>query len=201
MPKTTEVSYLDDLIDVHETEPTTVKELVKDFGEELVVSETVANLRYRNKHPRVYKLASAELIAVCPRAEKTPATDKKKAVLVSHLDHLRACWKVAPDKVTEVITRLAKDQPLYVKGERTGGGGRISAAAQNNANNFFAEGPEKVEEVTKAIEDAVPGFKVMRDEEGEVTPEGLARGLQALGKHAAKMAEKQALASVGAAKE
>lgn len=200
---TTEVGYLDDLVEVNESEPSTVAELVELFGEELIVNETVSNLRYRSKHPRVYRKVSVEVAKTFPRAvvrEEEKKDGTKKQIFESHLDHLRKARKKHSTLVDETFARIAPTEPLYVKPERTGAG-RISAGAINNANNFFAEGTEKVEDVVKAIEEAVPNFKVGRDDDGEVTLESLARGLQALGQHAARQAEKQALASVGASKE
>lgn len=196
------VEYLDGEIEVTEQEPDRLPELTEMLGEKVIVEETVSNLRYRNKHPRVYRKASDELKSVLERPTKGETKLKDgttRPIFVSHIEHCRAAYKVDKDKTTEVITKYALSEPLYVKGERAAGGGRISAGAQANANNFFAEGTEKVEAVAKAIEEEVPGYKVLRDSDGEVTPEALARGLMALGSYMKKQAEKKVLALVGSA--
>lgn len=200
----TDVTYLDNDgdIEVAEQEPTTIAELTDLLGERLIVELTVANVRYRNKHPRVYRKVSEELSKILPRpqkGEKKKTDGTTKPILVSHLDHCRALYKQFPKETTEAFTRIAQAESLYVKGERSGFGGRISVAALNNANSFFAEGPERVEGIAKVIEETVPGYKVQRDEDDEVFPEALARALMALGKHMKKTAEQQVLAITGKA--
>jgi hypothetical protein len=53
-------------------------------------------------------------------------------------------------------------------------------AAIKNANLFFAQGDDVVADKVQVIESMVPGYKVGRDAENSVTPESLARGIQAL---------------------
>ncbi len=64
-------------------------------------------------------------------------------------------------------------------------------AAIKNANLFFAQGDDVVADKVQVIESMVPGYKVGRDAENSVTPESLARGIQALNTFLKKQAEKQ----------
>lgn len=216
--KQTEIDYLDGEFQVTEEEPSTLDEVVALIGEVGVVDETTSNLRYRNKYPRVYKAASKAVVdSGYPKKVKETKTMKDgtvKNVHESDNDHLRAFLSGRKDKdgtVTEqpspgarevlqtVFTKIATVEPLYVKGERTGGGGKVSQGALDAANNFFAAGDEKVEAVVSKIEEIITGYKVGRDADGEATPESLARGIQALGKWQQKQAEKAAVAALAAA--
>lgn len=195
-----EVDYLDGDISVDEEEPSTPQEVTALIGEQGMVKESVNNLRYRNKYPRVYKKASKDLEAILARDVKSQETKKDgtiKKILISETDHLRACFKKNPEKTTEVITQHALSEPLFVKGERAGGGGKISQAALDASNGFFALGDETVEEKVGIIESMVPGYKVGRDAENSVTPESLARGIQALNKYLMKQAQSAALGALG----
>ena len=211
MATTKEIDYLDGEITVLENVPSTVEELTSMLGEDAVVDETVSNLYYRNKYPRVYKTVSAEIAPSFKRAvtdTKVSTTGIKKEVLESVNDHLRRFWdgeaaeagapKLEGDdlvarkaQLTEIFNRVGQEQPLYLKGERSGGGGKISADALANANKFFAAGTANVEKAVSIIESKVQGFKVGRDTEDAVTPESLARGLMAMTKHLAKVAADQ----------
>src|SRR5436190_6759265 len=193
---TVEVDYLDGKIQVDEQEPSTIPELVEIIGEEGLVNEGNSNLRYRNKYPRVYAKASKELEPLLARAvkeEKTAKDGTVRKIFVSPMDHLRECFQQDAKATTDAITRHAQAEPLYVKGERTGGGGKISQGALDAANKFFAEGEDVVDEKVGLIEGMVPGFKVARDADGNATPESLARGIQALNKHLMKEATQKAL--------
>ncbi len=64
-------------------------------------------------------------------------------------------------------------------------------AAIKNANLFFAQGDDVVADKVQVIESMIPGYKVGRDAENSVTPESLARGIQALNTFLKKQAEKQ----------
>ena len=195
-----EIEYLDGNITVEEEEPSTIPELVALIGELGVVNEGTSNLRYRNKYPRVYKKASKDLEAILPREVKSSETKKDgtvKNILISETDHLRACFKKDPEKTTEVISQYALSEPLYVKGERAGGGGKIGQAALDAANSFFAD--DTAEDKAKFIEATVPGLKIARDADGAVTPESLARGIQVLNKHLMKQVQQQTLAALKAA--
>lgn len=198
--QTVEIDYLDGNISVEEDEPSTIAECVALIGEQGTVSETTSNLRYRNKYPRVYKKSSKELELLVPREVKSEEKKKDgtiKKILVSETDHLRVCWQKDPKLTNETITKHAKNEPLYVKGERAGGGGKISQAALDASNGFFAAGDDVVEEKVGIIESMVPGYKVGRDAEGSVTPESLARGIQALNKYLMKQAQSAALGALG----
>ena len=201
--KTEEIDYLDGEHSVNETEPSTIQELIELIGEEAVVDETVSNLRYRNKYPRVYKMVAQALTDTHghARAEKERKMvgkgDKQteKIIYVSDMDHIRT-FEAQGDEQKAIVQRLfeeiAPNQPLYVKGERTGGGGKISQQALDTANGWFAEGVETVEDKVGMIEGMVPGYRVSRDADGNVTVESAARGIQALQKHLTKQAAKNA---------
>lgn len=203
----TEVDYLDGEITVLEQEPTEIAELLTIDGltQKQIVEETVSNCRYRSKHPRVYKKTSETLKALTPRAETAKSKEdrekspNKKPIFVSHLEHCRALLKLDRVKTTEVLSKFALEEPLYVRGPAVGGTGRINAKSLAAANNYFAEGPERVEAVAKMIEDLVPSFKVARDEDDAVTPESLARALMALTKHMEKDAARRAEAALATA--
>lgn len=194
-----EIDYLDDQISVMEEEPTW-EELLSLYGAEMIRKYFIDNLRYRNKHPRVYVKASKELETLVPRAvksEKKLADGTSKKVFESQIDHLRECYKKDPDRTEAVVTATAQAEPLYVKGT-PGGGGKIAQNVLDTANSMFAEGDDKVEAAVTMIESVVIGYKVPRDAENAITPEALARGLQALNKHLLKQSQKQMLSMVGA---
>lgn len=208
--KSTDIDYLDGEFTVQESEPSTIEEIVKVLGtEDAVVDETTSNLRYRNKYPRVYKKVSlaVEKDHAFPRAVVSTKTLKDGTVRNVHEsenDHLRAFLKgreeeteVDGKKESKIVTpapegnrailqdlfsSVANSEPLFVQGERTGGGGKVSAAALETANKFFAAGADKVEASAAKIEEMVPGYKIGRDSDGAVTPDSLARGIQALDK-------------------
>lgn len=207
MSNTVDIDYLDGEFTVQEQEPATLAELVSILGtESAVIEDATSNLRYRNKYPRVYKAVSKAIAEVgFARAvvdTKTLKGGEVRNVLESENDHLRAFLKGRPEKdetsgedviktpappenratLQELFAKIANEQPLFVQGERTGGGGKVSAAALEAANKFFAMGAEKVETTAAKIEELVPGYKVGRDAEGGVTPESLARGIAALDK-------------------
>lgn len=140
-------------------------------------------------------------------SQKTMADKSIKDILESENDHLRAYlngrksgdiviteapsqeevdgqpseYETRKAALLDLFTTIATAEPLYVKGERTGGGGKISKDAQDNANALFAKGTDTVEKAASAIESRVGGgFKVGRDAEGNILPETLARGIMAL---------------------
>lgn len=224
--QTTEVDYLDGKFTIQESEPNNLAEMQElGFTEADVVGGAVDDLRYRNKYPRVYKKVSADLASKHNFArQKVDSKTKKDGTVVDVLesvnDHIRAALvgrkvKDADGKDTETVVpnsaladgenilsglfqSYAASEPLYVKGERSGLGGKVSEAALTAANGFFAEGPTKVEAVADYIEGKVPGYKVGRDADGEITPESLARGVSALQKKIAKDAADSAKAALGA---
>lgn len=218
--KTEEIAYLDGEHVVNEQEPSTIPECVELIGEEAVVDETVSNLRYRNKYPRVYKAVSERIASdfgFPKRVKEVKMVGKepnqtRKEILISDMDHIRefegASYKQDGQEVgttfneTEITENKARVQalfeeiapaaPLYLKGERAGGGGKISQQALNSANEFFAAGDDVVEEKIGFIETMVPNYKVGRDADGNPTPESVARGIQALQRHLQKKAMEDA---------
>lgn len=209
MPQTVDIDYLDGEFTIPEIEPSTIPECVELIGEVGVVDETTSNLRYRNKYPRVYKKVSAAIAELFPRPQKVkdgvPVVSKKKdgtevPVLVEPNEHLRqylASGDGAREKLQELFSTIANAEPLYVKGERVGGGGKISQGALDGANSKFAAGEEAVEAAIELIEGRIPGYKVARDADGAATPESLARGIQALNKHLQQKAVAEAKALLG----
>ena len=172
----TKVTYLNKEIIVEEDEPSTIPELIGLIGEDAVVTNTNANLRYRNKYPRVYKHVSLEL----ERMGFPRPPDQDEMV------HIRSVWTQDSGKnqgeIRALFTSIAPEEPLYVKGERIGGG-RIAQGALDAAHRYFAEGVEVVTEKVTVIEQMLPNYRVGRDVENKVTPETLARGIQTLQRH------------------
>lgn len=212
---------MDGEFQVQEEEPSTIEEVIAIIGEEGVVTETTSNLRYRNKYPRVYKAVSKAVVdAGYPRAvidTKVLKDKTERKVYESENDHLRAFLngrfegkgedrkqiEAAPEGSRETLQALfnqhATEQPLYVKGERAGGGGKVSQQAMETANSWFAAGDDVVEERIATIEGLVSGYKVGRDSDGAPTPESCARGIQALQKQLQKNALAQAAAALAPA--
>lgn len=203
MPITTEIDYLDGDFTVQESEPATIQELIDLIGEEAVVENVNSNLRYRNKYPRVYRKVSEAINGEFPRAVKEEKKNKDgtvKNVLVSEMDHLRKYAESSPEasnRLQELFNQIAPSEPIYVKGERSGGGGKVSQAAQDSANTVIAAGDDKVESVVSKIEETVPGYKVGRDAEGNITPESLARGISALQRKLEQDAKKASKSLLG----
>lgn len=202
---TVDIDYLDGEFTVSEEEPNTIAEVAELIGEDGVVNEATNNLRYRNKYPRVYTKVSAAIEPLFPRAVKEEKTNKDgtvKQIKDSVNNHLRDYLKTGDEarvKLQELFTSVAQEEPLYAKGERSGGGGKLSQGALDASNGFFAAGDDKVESIIGHIESAMAGYKVARDADGMATPESLARAIQTFGKHAQKQAEKAAVAALAAA--
>ena len=171
----TKVAYLSKEIVVEEDEPSTIEELVQLVGEEGIVTHTNANLRYRNKYPRVYKRVSTEL-------EKEGF--KRLPEHKEETTHIRAVWTADgganQGMIRALVQKFALEEPLFVRGERIAGG-RVAQGALDAAHRYFAEGPTKVEEVVQTIESMLPTYRVSRSP--EITPETLARGIQTLQRH------------------
>lgn len=200
----TEVDYLDGEFTTTEKEPSTIPELKDMIGEDGVIENVNSNLRYRNKYPRVYKRVSAEVIKLgFERRVKKEEGNKDgtiKKILVSDMDHLREFLSSNETEhrsvLQELFDRIANEEPLYVKGERAGGG-RIAQGALDAANKYFAKGDEEVERVVSTIEERIPGYKISRDGEGGVTPESVARGIQSLQRYLMQQAKKAAGVALG----
>ena len=204
--KTTEINYLDGEVTISEEEPSTIEECIELIGETAVVDET-------HQQPALPQQISSSLQKglgqherdgrAYLRAVKETKTNKdgtEKKILVSEMDHLRACYtqsKEGSEAVAAAIGKHALSEPLYVKGERTGGGGKVSQAAMDAANGFFAQSDEVVEEKILVIEGQVPGYKVApRDADGAATPRSLARGIMMLQRHLMKQAQAAALTAL-----
>lgn len=171
----TKVTYLKKKFFVMEEEPSTVQELVTLIGEEGLVTNTNANLRYRNKYPRVYKRVSLEVVKM-----GFPMTEEYKDE-VAHLSAFLTADPANEKILDDMFQRIALEEPLFIRGDRSGGG-KVAQGALDAAHKYFAEGPEKVEEVCTTIENMLPSFKVNRTGEA-TTPEMLARGIQTLQRH------------------
>lgn len=172
----TKVTYLNKKFVVEEEEPSTIPELIQLVGEEGVVVNTNANLRYRNKYPRVYIRVSMELVKLGhPLGEDQDEMNHIRSFLTSKSENEKI--------LSELFNRIAKEEPLYIRGDRVGGSGRIAQGAMDAAHRYFAEGMEKVIEVAETVENMLPGYRIARDHQGNLTPEALARGIQTLQRH------------------
>jgi len=210
--KDKEIDYLDGEFTILENVPSSLPELAELVGDDMILDEAVSNLYYRNKYPRVYRAVSEAIAPAFKRRVVDTKTNKDKTVkeiFESPMDHIRGYLEGATndpevkltgddlkprrDELAELFKTIGNAQPLYVKGERTGGGGKISKEAQDKANAFFAEGVDKVEAVAAKIESVVSGYTVARDADGNVTTESLARGIMALTKHLQREAQAAAL--------
>lgn len=203
MPINTDTEYLDGAFTISEPEPSTLQEVVDLIGEQAVREQAVSNLYYRNKYPRVYRKVSEAITAEFPRAVKETKILKdgtKKDVLVEPMVHLRqylATGDEAKAKLAELFGTIGPAEPLFVKGERAGGGGKISQVAMDVANIKFAAGSDAVDKTIEVIETTVPGYKVSLDSDGNATAESLARGVQTLLKHNAQKALAESKALLG----
>jgi hypothetical protein len=184
-----EIAYLRKLHKVKEKEPSNLRELVDLIGEAAIVENTNANLRYRNKYPRVYKRMSAEVIKLgFPRRVK----DHETGECIDEMEHLFEFRKQSPENVIvlqNLFETIANEEPLYVRGDRVGSGGRVAQGALDAATRYFAEGNDMVMQKTALIEEMIPGYTVGRDGNGMVTPESLARGIQTLQRHLTNQAK------------
>lgn len=200
----TEIDYLDGEFTVVESVPATIEELKSQIGEQAIIDEATGNLYYRNKYPRVYKAVSKAVaeagFARAVKETKTNAKGTTKDILISEMEHLRAYLATGEDartKLQELFTKVGTSEPLYVKGERVGGGGKVSQKALDNATKILDKGDEAVDEAVSKLESSVPGLKVGRDSDGRPTHDGLARAIQQYAKHLQKKAELEAAAGLG----
>ncbi len=179
MIKTT-VKYLNKKISVEEEQPSTIKELVTLIGEEGTVTNAVSNLYYRNKFPRVYRRVSEEVVKL-----GFPMVAVVDGKIQDEMKHLRAFYTAKPENVqilAALFKRIALEEPLFIKGDRTGGG-KVGQGALDAAHRYIAEGPTKVADAVNTIEMMLPGFRISREPNGEVAPESLAKGIQTLQRH------------------
>jgi hypothetical protein len=181
----TKVTYLNKEFVVEEEEPSTIPELVTIIGEEGLVTNTVANLRYRNKYPRVYKRVSIEVakLGFQPQVKKT---EGEKQIFQDDMEHIRSFLTARPENkaiLLSLFERIAKEEPLFIRGDRVGGG-KVAQGALDAAHRYFAEGQDKVADIVNTIENMLPGYRVKTSiDGGDITPEALARGIQTLQRH------------------
>lgn len=209
-----EVKLLNGEFTLNASAPTTVEEAAAALGGsvENVVEEAVSNVRYRNWYPRVYGKASEAITKDgFPKEQAvdkngTPLVKAKKdgtetKVMESDMDHLRRFVDGGEENkeiLGGILSGLCESEPLFVQGERVGGGGKIAANILEEAKKRIAAGDEVVDKTVAAVEATVPGYKVGRTPEGAVTEESLARGIAAYTKYKLDEAKKGALAGLGA---
>ncbi len=182
----------------------TIAELVTLLGsEDAVVDETVSNILYRNWYPRVYRKASTQVseggFPVTEESREKREGKDDKVVFESPMDHLKRFIDGNDEneaKLKGIFDSLCASEPLYVKGERTAGGGKLSDEAKKASASFFAAGPEAIRKAVAGIEANYPGYKVVLGAEGLPSEEGLARGIQSLGKYLKDKKEKEAKAEL-----
>ncbi len=208
MPKDRTISVLYDTFDIIKSVPSTYDEgdkLVGEIGGLLDgwLSDCIA----RNFLRRLYRDVSAKLVEKgWPRAviktEKRAGKDDIN-IYESHIVHIGRIHDESKETefkayIGKLLQETATTIPLYEAGDRQSTGGRINQGSIDAANEFFAQGDEQVEKTATLIEAMVPGYKIGRDEQLAVTPETLARGIQALEKHIEKEAKSKAKAALTA---
>lgn len=164
------------------------------------LADTIA----RNYLPRVYDAVSAEIepnfpVAVVGQEEKKDGT--KTDVKETAIKHVGRYFESLPDDEAKKafaasFNSTAVSLPLYAKGERGGGGGRVAEWAIEAANQKFAASQQNA--TADAIETKTSGaVKVARDADGNPTVDSLARGIAALAKWIEQQSKKDAMASLG----
>lgn len=197
--KSKSIDVLYGLIVANLNVPSTIEEgdnLVGEVG--AVLDGFIDDTLYRNTLPRLYKAVSAKLVSLGHEVaqavdEKTgkpvtrKVTDGEKPVMESAIVHIARVYNAGDDELKGQIAALfeevSKELPFYEKGQRTGGGGKVSQQALDAANGILAGGVENVESKVSIIESKVPGYRVARDTDGNVSAEALARGISALQKY------------------
>lgn len=200
MPKTIEISVLYSNFDVNVNVPSTYEEgdaLVGETGG--VLDGFISDCSARNFLPRLYAAVSKELVTAGHSKKVTGKSEPKKDgttsdILESNIVHIGRIHTEGDDAlktlIGERLQAVASSIPFYSAAERAaGGGGKISQGAQDAANEFFSQGDDVVESKVQLIEGMVPAYKVARDAQNAVTPESLARGIQALQTHALRQAK------------
>ena len=171
-----------------------VEDDLRTFGLSLgdVLDGFIADCVARNFLPRLYRGISKTLVSE-GHPKKVISEMDKKVIYESDIVHIGRIWSNGKG-LQKQITALAQEQastiPFFSSLDR-GGSGRISQRALDAANKWFADGVE----TTKAemIEGMIAGYKVQRDPDGNLTPEGLARGIQAF----TRFIEKTSLQKLG----
>lgn len=179
----TKIPYLDGQVNVTENEPTTLQEICSLVGELEVVQRFVKHYRYHYKYPRVYDAVSDAIVNIFPKVEKETSFD--------HINRFRKLHEHGVEMCQILFTKYATEIPLTPKGER-GGQGKVSQGALDAAAGYFAKGQESVTNVVQSIESVLVGYEIARDVEGNVTLEGLARGIQRLNRQLQQQAKDKA---------
>ena len=146
-----------------------------------VLDGFIADCVARNFLPRLYRGISRTL-ARNGQPKKVISEEDKKVIYESDIVHFGRVWsneKGSKEYLIELAQKTASSTPFFSTVER-GGGGKISQRALDAANKWLADGVEK--DKADMIEAMLAGYKVPRDAEGNLTPEGLARGIQAFTK-------------------
>ena len=139
----------------------------------------------RNFLPRLYAEVAKQFLGEFPKS-------KKELTNIAYVGELWDNHKELRKQINEAFQVAKESVPFYSSPER-GGGGKISQAAMDGANKYFAGG--KQESVAKFIEEQC-GYVAQRDEDNAVTIEGLARGIQALERHLKRVSEQQTKAAL-----
>lgn len=203
--KQQEYSVLKGEFDILLNVPGDYEEFDKALGEiGAALGEGTDNIVYRNTLPRLYTGVSKALDESGKTRKvvetKQNADGTVKEVKESPIAHIERVLTENPDfkaELGELFAKVASALAFYEKGERTGGGGKVSQQAIDGANSILAQGADRVDKVVSYIESTVPGYKVGRDLDQNVTPESLARAIQALNKHMEREAKKAASGALG----
>lgn len=193
--------------------PSTVEESDNLIGAGETLNGSNSDIMYRNTLPRFYKAVSKALVddGYAKQSQKNKdgsvktTTKADKSVVevsesdIEHIERVRAEGDAElQTKIGDLLRSTATSFPFYAEGAR-GGSGKLPQAILDAVEPFFVAGPDSVENAVANLEKAVPGYKVMRDSDGAVTRESLARGVQALNKKIEADAKKSALATLQAA--
>ncbi len=197
--KTRETDVLYDNVTITHQVPASYEEGDRAVGEiGGVLHGFIADNVARNLLPRLYRAVSRKLVE-----QGFPKETKKEGENTITETDIKHCARVYDDNkamkpvIEELLQTTANEIPFHEKTERATGFGRIAVGAQNGANNYFAQGAEAVERAVTAIETLVSGYKIQRDSNGVVLPEGLARGIMAVNKKISDDAKRQANALLG----
>jgi hypothetical protein len=181
----TKIQYLSGLISVEEEHPSTIAELSALIGEAELVGKTVKHYLYYYKYPRVYDTISKLLRDVYPQNEKETS--------VQHLERYAREGAPALQRLHDLFYTHCPLIPLIPRGIR-GHSGKVSQGSLDAATSTFAKGQERVDGMVEMIESMLVGYKIERDISGNVTVEGLARGIQKLNQNLLKQAKEKSKA-------
>lgn len=192
-----EIAALYDNVTLIVPVPTTYAEAEDIIGEAGgLLSGWLADTIARNYLPRVYNAASKEIETSFPcLVVKTEGEgDKKKDVYETSIKHCGRYWETLDDDGKKAfaarVQEIALTLPIWAKGDRSQSGA-IPDWASEAANAQLANG--NAEAVAEKIEATQPGAKVLRDADGQVTVDGLARAIAGFAKWKAEQAKKDAV--------